>query len=354
MSAGVDAVRSRRIDRPHGTRNPDEADRDAARSLKDGKRKKKRKERTPRFYEHAWFMVAGVAGILLAMAVVSYFVFFTANSVDLLYAQSKRLMESNDPAKWDEALDGPLKEFEANHPTAQGDKADQLRRWAVDGHYRQCFEQVKKHLERKHFPPSNPQEEIAFPAAVAENEGKIDKAREAWKQLQQQAGSGPWGIFAERRLRELDGVDAEEARLQRELEKIRVFRRDPETNDPDLAMLTAFRYERVLDYVEAYQHFEKRKQDFVGKANAHLSYLLAAKKAQELKPKTTGAKDRATLLDDRLREATEAEDNDAYVIVLDLIALYSDSAEAEVKKRVEKALELRTVLRRKLKLPDTP
>ena len=90
------------------------------------------------------------------------------------------------------------------------------------------------------------------------------------------------------------------------------------------------------------------------KANAHLSYLLAAKKAQELKPKTTGAKDRATLLDDRLREATEAEDNDAYVIVLDLIALYSDSAEAEVKKRVEKALELRTVLRRKLKLPDTP
>jgi hypothetical protein len=41
-------------------------------------------------------------------------------------------------------------------------------------------------------------------------------------------------------------------------------------------------------------------------------------------------------------------------MVLDLIALYSDSPEAEVKKRVTEAIDLRTGLRRKMKLPDTP
>jgi serine/threonine-protein kinase len=359
LSAGVDAVRSRRIDRPRGERKGDETDREAARTLQSGKRKAKRKIQTPRFYERAWFMAVGVLAVLLALGTFSYFAFFAPSSIDRLHAQAKRLMDTDDPAKWDEALAGPLHQFETHYSNATGDKADQMRRWNADAQYRQCFEQIKRHLERpKRYSASNEEEKIAFPAALDEEVGDFDKARKGWEKLKQQAGGAAWGVFATRRLEEMNRADQEEARLQKVLNNLRERHREPAADDPDRDILMAIRYEQFGDYLTAQQDFEKLKAKYVDKANKRVSYLFAAKKAVDLKPemeKKFGAANpltvRLSILDDHLKVAQEQEATDpsgAYVIYLDIVALYKSRDETEIQERVQKARDRAAYLREKV------
>jgi serine/threonine-protein kinase len=373
LSAGVDVVRSRRIDRPRGQRKGDDTDREVARTLKTGIKKLKRKVRTPRFYERAWFMALGVVAVLVALATFSYFVFLAPPSLDSLHAQAKRLMDSNDAAKWDEALDGPLHQFDIHYPTATGEKADQMRRWEADAQYRQCFEQIKKHLQRvkEHKPhfAGNKEEEIAFPAALAEEAGDFDTARNRWEELNKEAGSSAWGVFAKQRLEEMNRADREDERLQKEINKIREFPyREIAADHPDKAMLTALRYELLGDYLKALTRFEELKAAYANDAKARVSYLFAARKVVEAKKEVNenvGATDamtyRLNLLDKRLKEAQElkngADRSEALALAQHIISLYGENAtedmkkEPEIQKRVAEANELRTELRNAMKLP---
>src|SRR5262249_31549421 len=154
-------------------------------------------------------------------------------SIDRLHAQAKRLMDSDDPAKWDEALDGPLHQFAIHYPNAAGEKADQMRRWNADAQYRQCVEQIKRHKEHKHHFAANDDEEIAAPAAVAEDAGDSDRARKGWKKQKQQGGGAAWGVFATRRLEEMTRAEQEGARLEKALNTPRERHREPAADDPD-------------------------------------------------------------------------------------------------------------------------
>jgi serine/threonine-protein kinase len=369
LSAGVDAVRSRRIDRPRGERKGDETDREAARTLKFGKKKTKRKSQAPPFYERAWFVGLGLFGVLLALGTFCYFAFLAPTSMDRLHAQAKRLMETNDAAKWDEALEGPLHEFEVHYPAATGDKADQMRRWAADAQYRRCLELVKKHLQRRRelkvHNPSDDEEKIAFDAAGAEEKGDFKKARESWESLKKEAGGRAWGVFATRQLDEMNRADQEDARLQKMLNNLRERHREPAPDDPDRELLTAIRYEQFGDSLAAQKDFEKLRDAYVEKPDRRVSYLFAAKKAVEMKTeaeKKFGAANpltvRLSILDDRLKVAQDQEANDpsaAYVTLLEVIALYQSRDETEIKERVLKAQDRAKYLREKvLKLLDSP
>jgi hypothetical protein len=271
-------------------------------------------------------------------------------------------METDDPAKWDEALAGPLHQFETHYSNATGDKADQMRRWNADAQYRQCFEQIKRHLERvkEHKPhfAGNDEEEIAFPAALAEDAGDFDKAKKGWEKLKQQAGGAAWGVFATRRLEEMNRADQEAARLEKVLNNLRERHREPAADDPDRDLLMAIRYEQFGDYLMAQQDFEKLKARYVDNSNKRVSYLFAAKKAVDLKPemeKKFGAANpltvRLSILDDHLKVAQEQEPNDpsgAYVILLDIVALYKSRDETEIQERVKKARDQATYLREKV------
>jgi hypothetical protein len=289
-------------------------------------------------------MIAGVLTLLVALTTFCYLVFVRPPSLDTLYARSKVLMDTNDAANWDQALEGPLAQFQANYSAEQGDKADQMRRWFADAEYRQCFEQIKKHVE------PDTAEEIAFPTALAEEEGDFEKARQGWEKLQE--WPGPWGLYAKRRLEEIKGVDAEEQRLQGEIDKIKQFHRDLDKDNPDLEMLTALRYERFRDYLTAQQSFEQLKVKYAPDLNRRVAYLLAAKKVVELKPqvaKAFGSAEplsvRLKLLDDHLAAAKEnhqqGNNAEAYAIVLHIIALYRDNPETEIQKRVKEATKLK-------------
>jgi hypothetical protein len=275
-------------------------------------------------------------------------------------------MDTKDPEKWDEALDGPLKEFETGHANDTGDKAEQMRRWAADGHYRQCNDKVKTHVDRKsrgkHYPPMNAEEEIAFPAAFAENEGNFDEAKIKWAQLQQMAGQAPWGVYAAIRLSELNKVESEAARLRKKLGGIREFRAELEADTPDLDLLTALRYEDFGDFVEAYQRFDQLKTKLAGDPNRHVAYLLAARQANALKSRAAVPGDPVEMREKLLRrklndmaEATKSDNYDAaYEICLHIIALYGDNAETTIQKLVEEARTAKLDLRKKMGMPAAP
>ncbi len=358
LSAGVEVVRSRRIDRPRGSRKIDEQDRDAARALKGGKRKLKRSLRKPRFYERAWFAALGVVALLLAVGTFTYFAFLAPPSLDTLHAQSKRLMDTNDADKWDKALDGPLKSFKMYYSDAQGEKADQMRRWESDVKYRQCYEQIKTHLERTkkgkpHFAADDSQE-IAFPAAIAEEDGDFEKAEKGWVNLKEN-GTSAWRVFAGRKLDEMKQANEIGDRLQNELDKIKEFHRELDKDNPDLPLLTALRYEQFGDYFSASEVYEKVKNQTANDEAGRVQYLFAAKKVVELKPEVKKVQTgRAQLIDEHLKEAQapDTKPADAYVTLLNIIALYKSSAEPDIKARVAQARDLAPGLRKKLQLPE--
>ena len=129
---------------------------------------------------------------------------------------------------------------------------------------------------------------------------------------------------------------------------------DPD--NPDLPALTALRYEQFGDYLTALEQFKQLRDKFATDPNARVAYLFAAKRAVEdktLVEKRFGAADpttvRVKMLDSRLKEASdllaEGQKDEAYSLVLNLIALYHDTKEADIAARVAKARVLRKTLR---------
>jgi serine/threonine-protein kinase len=367
QSAGVDVARSRRIDRKRDSRKLDESDREAARALVGGKRRPKKKPTKPAFYQRAWFIIPVALCMIAPIAAVLY-VMLAPPSLDQLFDKSKALMEADGGPKWELALEDPLRKFRTYYRDAQGDKADQMRRWLADAEFQQCFEQVRKYVERtkanKPYFAQNRAEEIAFPAAVAEEAGDFEKAREGWKELQKEAGTSAWGVFAGRQLEEMDKAEGEEMRLQAKLDKIKEYHRNPEKDDPDFESLKALRFQRFGDSLSALQLFEELRDKYAGDPSARYRYLYAAKKVVENKKlfqtefgDRLPAAVRLDHIETHLMEAKDLLERDAsqaYVWVLDTIALYSDSLDSSIQKKLGEARSLQNELRRKLSLLGPP
>jgi hypothetical protein len=119
------------------------------------------------------------------------------------------------------------------------------------------------------------------------------------------------------------------------------------------------------DYLMAQEDFKSLRDSYVDKSDRRVSYLFAAKKATDLKAETekkfgtaTPLTVRLNILDDHLTAAKEQEadrPDEAYAILLDVIALYKSRDETEIKERVQQARDRATYLREKvLKLLDSP
>ncbi|HVS38321.1 MAG TPA: serine/threonine-protein kinase, partial [Gemmataceae bacterium] len=95
QSAGVDAARARLIDRPYGTRNPNEEDKAAARALMSGKKGKRKRKKKP-WYQMVWLQAAGILALLALIAVVVYFLMQPPDA-HLLFEQAKKMMDQPTP-----------------------------------------------------------------------------------------------------------------------------------------------------------------------------------------------------------------------------------------------------------------
>jgi serine/threonine-protein kinase len=187
QSAGIDAARTRRIDRTGTHVKPDETDKQAARTLLDGlnRHRVRTKRRGRPFYEKAWFQAVGISALLAAIGGVLYLAFKPA-SAEQLFQQAQRLMESEET--WVQAKDGPLEEFRNRYPNHP--KARQVREWLeqievqqFDRHVRAKY-RLARNLGRD-FDPENDAERMAYYAVRYEEFGDLALARERWFALAQ-------------------------------------------------------------------------------------------------------------------------------------------------------------------------
>jgi serine/threonine-protein kinase len=342
QSAGVDAVRARIIDRPHGQRNPAAADKEAARSLS-GKKARRRKKQVP-FYRRLWFQAVGLAGLLGAMALILYLV-FKPPSPDELVQQAEAFMKS--PDSWEKARngnDGPIDKYllrYASRPDLQG-QTEKMRQWANQVDVRDCDQKLVKmlRLDKRFSANVNENDEgevLAFKAAKAEEAGDFAKARDLWSDARDKVGTSPWGLLAAQRVAQLDDIPKEEDRLTGLLGQLGNTRKEPKLEEPEQQAFLAARFEAFHDKALAHLNYDKLKKATAEQTENRFWYLFASKKVKELEDdKEKWEKDRKKLVEDWLETAKSAERlRDAYAIYSTIVALYDDNA--ELKPLVEEA-----------------
>jgi serine/threonine-protein kinase len=355
QSAGVDAARSRMVDRPRGQRHADDTEKEVARTLLGGKAKARRKSRKKPWYRLVWLQAAGLGALLLGI-VGALVLALRPPSADKLYQQAQRLMSSPSYEDHEKARAGPIKQYLAHYPDRPGEKTKQIQDWSNQVDLEECEQLLLKYQRKRNsalpFQAQSPVEEQAFKATDAEDAGDTAGARKRWEEIRQVQGPHRWGQLADQRLQRINALQAHEERLQSLLDGVPKFRQEPKVEGLEQQAFTAARYERFGDLFRARQRFEDLKTEAGKKPEDHAWYLLAAKKGRELKEKLRGQEDKDEDRRRRVEEALararkqEARLPDAVETCLAVIALYQD--DAKLKPLVEDARQL------SLKLRDNP
>jgi serine/threonine-protein kinase len=224
QSAGVDAAKKKLLDTPRDQRKIEDEDRDAARTLLGGKARLKKKRRMGRnFIGSVWFQIPAILAVLTGMG-LALWVVFRPPAPEKLYAQAKKLMESNDPADWDKAADdhhGPIALYLKHHGDRPGKETEQMRAWQKQVDQSQCERLVAKYVSNRRggggvlkVQTQNEAEEAAFKAGWAEETGELADALRRWDEMKKKFESGSgltrWGRFAEQRARVVERVLGQE------------------------------------------------------------------------------------------------------------------------------------------------
>ncbi len=344
-SAGVDVVTARAADLPRKVRLRDEADREAARALKEAATKKKIKRRGRPIYERGWFLTVAIAGVLGVMSWFTWYFFLRPPSPDELYRKAQVLMAAN---RTDEAREGPVKEFLERYKDPDAPHAAEMHAWAdrIDLEVREL--QLHK-IMKLGRPAEDDAERAAFAAVYAEEAGELTQARQHWHALDKyrddpNADLHAWSLVAEKRLREIREAEDLDKQLQSRLLTMRA--QEPEIKfgtDEDGRALRATLAELFGDLALAVEGWQGLKT-----APEHVWALLAAKKVHDLRADVPRGpaerKARRELVRRKLTEASQdaemGKQYEARLICRDLIALYADNRDSEVASTVGKARAL--------------
>ncbi len=344
-SAGVDVVNARKVDLPRKFRLRDEADREAARVLKEAATRKKMKRRSRPIYERGWFLSVAVATVLGVMSWFTWYFFLRPPSPDELHHQAQVLMEKS---RTDEARDGPIKEFLERYRNRDDAQAAEMRGWAdrIDLEVREL--QLHK-IMKLGRPAEDEAEQAAFAAVHAEEAGEWPQAREHWHALDKykddkNSDLHAWSLVADKRLREIQEADDLGKQLQTRLLQMRAQEAEIKFGaNEDGQALRATLAEMFGDFALALDGWQELKT-----APQHVWVLLATKKVHDLRPDAPRGpaerKARHELVKRKLTEAAADAEMDkrfeARLICRDLIALYTTNSDPEIIATVSKARAL--------------
>jgi serine/threonine-protein kinase len=347
-SAGVDVATARRVDMPRGRPKADEIDKEAARLLRAAATKKKIKRKSRPFYERTWFLVAAGASLLLGMSTMVWLVVKPATP-EQLFRQAKVSMDSSNPDDWGKAREGPIASFLKHYADQTDEQAVQMRRWAdqVDVYVRerQMYNRIK-------LTPEEGAETTARAALRQEEEGDLDAAAERWQQLAKYLDSNdtdqrPWGLLADKRLRDLQQAKTLERQIKEEIRHARSG--DGEFNpgsEAERRAGMANHAEVFGDLALALDYWQKLKVAYQNDHDRLSWFLLAAKKTRELRDKVSPGvskeKARRDLVEDKLAEAEHmrSKPEQARIIYRDIVLLYEKSTDDELVNLVNRARQL--------------
>ncbi len=344
-SAGVDAARARLLEAPREKRNVSDEDRAVARTLLNKPRRKKKKKEERRM--PIWIQAVGLL-FLLGGVITALVIAIQPPSPEKLYKEAERLMASSKPENHDRAREGPIKEYLRRYGSRPGEQTEQIHKWADDydmAHYERLLARYVHHEKTKKglaVDAQNKGEEIAFKAALAEDNGDADKAREDWK-LAAEEGPAAIGVLAGRHLQRLDAVAAREKSLQSLREKAVEDRKEPAgLDDLSRQALLALRQERLGDQVG--MDVKKTGGDPAGayRRYVELRNAAAGSDTEENRFWTLYAAVKARKLNDYLMANPDERETDARVKRVQSIL---DTAQKAANRPEVRALDRRAVFR---------
>jgi serine/threonine-protein kinase len=349
QSAGVEAVRRRMIDRTPGQKRLAEEDKDAARVLLTGKGKAKRKQSKKPIYQKVWFQAIGLVLALGVVASLLYLV-FRPPSADNVYQRAEKLMKAG---KTEAAYDGPIQEyFNRRYDRQPGPQTDQIRAWRNQIEEGRGEEKLRTLRERKRnnktYPPQEG-EEKPFDAALAEDDGDLEKARKLWQQVQE-VGSLRWSLVAANHLRKLDELNKQDADFATIHATIRQSGQEPTLEGRKRQASQGWRAEQFRDRRLARSLFQALKEETAKQSDEEYWHLYASGKVKMLSTslleEPQDKEDSITLVKKRFQEevkepfmAKSKPMSEIEVICIDIIALYENNE--SLKATVDEASQLR-------------
>jgi tRNA A-37 threonylcarbamoyl transferase component Bud32 len=211
-SAAVDAVQARAIDRRYQSSLPDDADRDAARSLRSAAGRKKTKRKGGGRGLRILLQAAGLLFLLLIVG-VGIAVAVRPPSADDLYRRAEKMMEKEESydAAWAriDGKPGPVSEFIRRYP--DDPRIDRVRDWADTIQFRDFRKRLEYNAKKPKlakpygFDLDPNYEEIAFRAFRYEEFADIWYSKQYWKAARNLIATDPQSVayrFADRRYKE--------------------------------------------------------------------------------------------------------------------------------------------------------
>ncbi len=306
QSAGVDAVKKRRVDRLADERTTDfDADKGVAQVLiASGKGKKKKKKTAANAGPPVWMRVAGL--LMLFCVVAGCIVWaFLPKSPEQLYKEAERQMPpaSKDPVAWEKARNGPIKEYLTRYGASTDAQAQKMREWQRFYDLYECGQIVQAALDRPKFAgePKNDAEKDVFAAARAEAAGNLGEAQKKWDEARttwnEASGFHLWGLYAAQRLQPYKEMDDLESQLIQVSKTMFDTEKDPGLQGVQKLALDAQRYEDIGDAFNASERYKEIRDKTKDDAERKSLYLLSLKKIDSLKAKAEEQKS----LDARLK-----------------------------------------------------
>jgi serine/threonine-protein kinase len=292
QSAGVDVVKPGAGVRVRG-RADDEIDKQTARALRravTGKKAKKR--RGPPFYQTLWFKGAGL-GVLLLLVLGVLVLMMQPPSGEKLYKKAAEAMASRDSEQWAEARQGPIEQYLRAYPN--GPHAEEMRRWArqVDAadSERKLNRLFNTRKGKSVYPvePNPGVETLALDAALAEDNGDLEKAGAAWGTvLQEFEKDQGWAELARQRLDQTKKADELARLIALRVKKAREGNREeyPADTDEERLAMDAIKLEMAGEPEKARAAWQELKTKYEKDEGQRVLWLTSAKRARDL----TGAK----------------------------------------------------------------
>ncbi len=349
-SAGLDAVTARVADRPPGAARPDDTDKEAARTLRTGAHKVRRKRKAVPWYRKVWVQAAAITVLLLGCVAFLYFA-LRPPGPDAIFGQAKRLMESNDPDAREQARNGPIKEYLRHYGGRQDEQARQVRLWADEfdaGEKEQRLDRLVRSSQNKTVIgviPNSELEEEALRAALAEADGDLDKAHKGWREIRKKhAEDGPraWLVLAKQRDDDLARAADLLTAVEKKLAQARQNRVAPNlTSEAEKRAAEAMRYERFGDPFKARVLWGVLR---LAKDVERPWLLLAAGRFRALKPPESEQEEKKARLakvEEHLARAREVRKTDSRLledVCKEVIDLYEK--DADLARHVEEARRL--------------
>jgi len=128
--------------------------------------------------------------------VLSWWMVFPAAAAEEVVRSGEEADGDEQPDEWDKAVaeSGPIAQYLKHHGDRRGDETKQVLEWQkqieMSQDERLLAKYVSRRRESKRFDSQNEAQEDGFKAAWAEEEGKLDEAKQRWDDMKTKYESG--------------------------------------------------------------------------------------------------------------------------------------------------------------------